>query len=677
MKKYFLISLTILFYSFINGQEIASEKTRFKFGEILRSDFEVQPPVFDPGATVIIIADVGSAEFIGNANGWFNLILKRKKRIKIINEKGFDAANFKIYLYNDYSGTEKLENVKAATFNLLKDGSIKTSQVSTKDIFEEKVSKSLVEKKFTLPDINVGSIIEISYSIKSDFIFTLKPWEFQSEYPCLWSEYQISIPDFFGYTFLLQGAYPLTINKKSEQIRTYNLSESSTENMGIDIKDYQISATTHTHLWVIRDVPTYKQESFQTSPWNHISRIQFQLNENRFTNKQSSAVFASWKQTGEAIMESDEFGKAIELSSTLEVGEINAKIVEGLTERQKCKIIYESIRDNFSSIGDMGFFLKSKNECKDLLAKKNGSSALLNIFLLGQLKKYNIDAYPVLLSTRNHGFAPKEYPILDRFNYVVTFVKFSENDSVLLDPSYKKNGFGILPLKCFNGRGWVIGVKQPYPIEISADSLYEQRSTFVAIINDHGKMTGSITSNLGVYESRDLREKMNDKDLISKKPIYYKELEPFWNINSISIDSLYQFDFSIQAKIDISAVFVDDILYINPMLGEEIKLNPFKSEKRLYPIEMPYREVKYFSLDIEIPQGYKVEEIPKSVRFNLNNNDCFFEYKSLLASDRIRLKCTIKINKCIFLAEEYESLREFYTLMIKKQSEQIVLKKIK
>ena len=43
----------------------------------------------------------------------------------------------------------------------------------------------------------------------------------------------------------------------------------------------------------------------------------------------------------------------------------------------------------------------------------------------------------------------------------------------------------------------------------------------------------------------------------------------------------------------------------------------------------------------------------------------------------IQLRSTVKLNKATFDAEDYESLREFFGYIVKKQSEQIVLKKIK
>jgi hypothetical protein len=121
----------------------------------------------------------------------------------------------------------------------------------------------------------------------------------------------------------------------------------------------------------------------------------------------------------------------------------------------------------------------------------------------------------------------------------------------------------------------------------------------------------------------------------------------------------------------------EDIIYINPLMGQEMKSNPFSASKRIYPIEIPYLTKEIISVDIEIPKGYEVEEIPKSVRFFLNENEGVFEYLSVKKPDRIQLRCTLQLKKSVFPQDDYDSLREFFAFAIQKQGEQIVLKKTK
>ena len=57
---------------------------------------------------------------------------------------------------------------------------------------------------------------------------------------------------------------------------------------------------------------------------------------------------------------------------------------------------------------------------RTVLKSRNGSEAEINLLLTAMLKKADLDADPVLLSTRSHGYAYAMYPLMDRFNYVIS-----------------------------------------------------------------------------------------------------------------------------------------------------------------------------------------------------------------------------------------------------------------
>ena len=108
------------------------------------------------------------------------------------------------------------------------------------------------------------------------------------------------------------------------------------------------------------------------------------------------------------------------------------------------------------------------------------------------------------------------------------------------------------------------------------------------------------------------------------------------------------------------------------MMGEEIKTNPFAAVERLYPVEMPYTTEKLYLLNMPIPEGYTVEEIPTSSRIELNGDEGFFEYLLRANDGVIQIRRRLVIKKT-----NYKTLRNFYAQIVKKESEQIVFKKIK
>ncbi len=58
--------------------------------------------------------------------------------------------------------------------------------------------------KHCLP-LKEGAIFDLEYTVRSPFYSRLRPWAFQGEYPCLWSEYTVTIAPPFHYVMSLQG----------------------------------------------------------------------------------------------------------------------------------------------------------------------------------------------------------------------------------------------------------------------------------------------------------------------------------------------------------------------------------------------------------------------------------------------------------------------------------------
>ena len=122
----------------------------------------------------------------------------------------------------------------------------------------------------------------------------------------------------------------------------------------------------------------------------------------------------------------------------------------------------------------------------------------------------------------------------------------------------------------------------------------------------------------------------------------------------------------------------EDILYLNPLFGEAKKDNPFKSAERKYPVEMPYTIDETYVATIYVPTGYNVEELPGQIKVLLNEQrEGLFEYAIQKSNNIISLRTRIKLDRAFYSPEEYDILREFYNMIVKKQGEQIVLKKIK
>ncbi|MES1219922.1 MAG: DUF3857 domain-containing protein, partial [Bacteroidota bacterium] len=259
--------ITVLGFAFTSSSQ---EKSPCKFGKINPEDFQKKIYSIDSSANAVVISDVGSTEITGNSKGWFSLIYKRYTRVHILNKNGYDAANVSISLYKDADMEEELNSVKAVTYNL-DNGKVVETKLEKSNVFKDKIDKNWFVKKFTLPDIKEGCIIEYQYEIKSDFIRNLQPWTFQSDNPVLWSEYNASIPQFFEYTFLSQGYHNFDI--RDSKNRTANFTVSYDRSAGVTERENFNTGVTD-YRWVMKNVPALKEENYTSTLKNHVSKIE-------------------------------------------------------------------------------------------------------------------------------------------------------------------------------------------------------------------------------------------------------------------------------------------------------------------------------------------------------------------------------------------------------------------
>ena len=94
---------------------------------------------------------------------------------------------------------------------------------------------------------------------------------------------------------------------------------------------------------------------------------------------------------------------------------------------------------------------------------------------------------------------------------------------------------------------------------------------------------------------------------------------------------------------------------------------------------MPYSIDETYVMNLFIPKGYVVDELPQSTKVLFKNEDeGFFEYRiAQTTSTTVSLRSHIKLAHAIFTPADYETLRDFFDVVVKKQSEQIVFKKKK
>ena len=666
----------VIFTCFFIAQNFAQDKSEAKFGKISPKDFERKVYSIDSSASAVIIADIGDSYFEGNEDGWFTFFHKRFRRVHILNQNGYDAASTEIYLYTEGGNDEEIQSLKATTYNL-ENGKVVETKLDNKSIFKDKLDKYRVVKKFTFPNVKAGSILEFSYTIKSPYLNHIDPWLFQGEFPVLWSELNFQIPEFFNYIFITEGYQPFYNKQPPTNItRSFDVTVESIE-PGKTLKRevIKIPAKVYNHKWVMKDVPALKLENFTSSLRNHISKIEFQLKEHR-NPLQYKPIMQTWEMLASDLLSTEYFGLHLDKSNTWLNDEIKKIIVGMQTESEKAKGVYEYIRDNFTCTDYNAVYMGQT--LKNVLKAKKGSVAEINLLLVAMMKYAGLSADPILLSTKKHGYTSPLYPLLAKFNYVIACVRLDGKD-VFLDAAYPNLGFGYLLPDCYNGHARKIN-REAAKMEFSSDSLTEKKITSVFIVNDkYGKMKADVQQVPGRYESYKLREEINKTGMDE----YFKKIKQEYlidpEITNTGIDSLEKFEDPVSLHYRFTFLMGnDDIIYFSPMLAEGYKENPFKSAVRLYPVEMPYKIDMTYIFQMDTPEGFVVDELPKPMVVKLNDQeDGLFEYRISESGGTISLRSRVKFKRSMYAPEEYELLREFFNLIVDKQGEQIVFKKKK
>jgi hypothetical protein len=121
---------------------------------------------------------------------------------------------------------------------------------------------------------------------------------------------------------------------------------------------------------------------------------------------------------------------------------------------------------------------------------------------------------------------------------------------------------------------------------------------------------------------------------------------------------------------------IGERMYFSPLLFYTLTENPFKLEKRDYPIDFIYPYEKKYSFTIEIPDGYSVESLPENAAFMMENNLIYCRYNNQLIGNKVQIAMIFGVNQSIILPDYYNDLKDLFRKSMEVQNQKIVLKRI-
>ncbi|BAV08638.1 hypothetical protein FLA_4684 [Filimonas lacunae] len=660
---------------FLLGVTLASAQKKipkFKFGDVKPEDFAATAYAVDSSADAVYLFDVGYASFEGNNDGFFNVVFKHHVRIHLLHKNAFDLATVELSLFGRNEDAQKIAGLEVATYNL-EGGKVVTTRLEKGSLFKDKGAESQTQK-FTFPAIKEGSIIEYTYEITTPDARRIPTWRYQDEYPRLWCQYEVSIPELFDFVFVKQGYCPYAIDTAMVNYSSFHITAPGATPSSPS-RNFTWSGNIVTSVWAMKDVPALKSEAYTTTLRNHVAKIEFQLSAIRYPNEPVKHVMNTWNEAAEKMLKSEMFGEGLSDRSGWMDDELKLVAPQSDKSLDVARKIYENIRDHYTCTDDYDIY--RSQSLKKTCQSKKGNVADINLLLTAMYRSRGFTADPVILSTRERGKVLDAYPIMNKFNYAICRVQV-EDQFYLLDATQPNMGFGKLPLQCYNGSGRIIS-EEPYVVQLDADSLRESSLTTVFIVNEEKEgLSGSFVSSKGYNGSTVIRSNLKK----IKEDEFFNNIKKGFSLDvdmaNSGIDSLKVLEEPVSYHYDFKFSLNDEsLVYFSPVIGDDLyKENPFKAAERLYPVEMPYCRDETYVLNMEMPKGYKVEELPKSARVNLNENEGKFEFIAVASEDRIQLRSRLVLNKATFWPDDYQTLRDFFTYIVKKQNEKIVFKKV-
>lgn len=665
LKKPLLTGLLLLacIFSYAQNKEVAVKV--FKYGKINPTEFETKVTGVDSAAAAVALFDVGS--------GWFEInpttlsmmyVFERHTRYKIINKNGYDLANLNIPVYNGNGYKTDLDYMDAATYNM-ENGKMVISKINKDAKFTEKQDKNSSLKKFTLPNVKEGSIIEYKYRIKSDFTFTLRPWYFQKEVPVLYSQYTVRVPEYYKYK-VTSGGF-IYLNPRQEDV-----------NERFTIGTNMIDASSKNMRYIAENVPALKQENFITTMNDYISKVEFELSSTNYPGQGYKEYTTTWPGIIKGLKEDENFGLFADKRS------YNKTLLKNIIKTETnpdsvLNLVFTYVKNNIKWDDDYSKYT-SLTTPKAVFERKSGNSADINMSLYSLLKEANITVYPVLLSTRANGIHPG-LPMVTKFDDVIVMAKIGEK-LVLLDAIDKNHTPGLLSFQSMNHEGFKLDMETGTGewVSLENENVSKKSISYNLKLDTENKFSGTVSIVSSHYEGLIVRDKYQSATNEAEFLKNYKKDKPGLDIKNYKIANLDQNDKllieSMDVTIEDNTEEAGNLVYFTPLLFERTKENPFKLEERQFPVDFAYPSEENYRLTVDFPETYSLEKGPKNEKVVLPGDMAIFTFMFAAEEGRLQLSSKITFKKSWYTPEEYQGLKELFKNIVRKQAEQIVLKKV-
>jgi hypothetical protein len=591
-------------------------------------------------------------------------------RIKVLTEKGKELATVELpYL----KGNTKIESVSGRTIH--QDGTVIPLAGKPEDLLNEKVGDLQFKRKvFTLPSVEVGSILEYRYEVHyDDDQFSSPDWEIQRAYFVHKAHYQFTPFKAFmpGGAALASNIYLVDAHGRTMN----NLIWWKRLPAGADIKT-DIGGRFTVDL---TDVPAIPDEDWMPPIQSYLYKVffyymptgnagQFWLDEAKYWSKDADHFAEPSKAIHDAV---------------------NGLIAPADTDEVKARKLYAAVEalDNtdFSRVKGTSEMkqlkLKEAKRAEDTWAQKSGSSDDIALLYLAMLRAAGLTAYALKMVDRDERDFDPSYMNFDQLTETLVVASIGGKET-LLDPGEKMCPFGTVSWKHSDARG-VRESAQGLSIWMTPPQQYPenttQRTAQIAL-DEHGGITGSCTIVMVGQAALRWRQAALENDMAEVKKRFDRDLEAevpdgveAHLDHFLGID---QPDSNLIAMVTLKGTLGTPMarrLLLPGFFFETRSHVPFvNQEKRLEAVDMHYPERVTDIVTYELPAGMTVEGAPQDNKISWAGHAIYI-VKSQSSPGKLQIADSEARGFDLAKPEEYQDLRGFYQKVATANQEQLVL----
>jgi hypothetical protein len=570
------------------------------------------------------------------------------ERIKVLTEKGMELAT--VHIPYEVK-VDKITEVQGRTIHA--DGTIVPLTAKPDDLVDFKAKGFQIDTKvFTLPSVEVGSILEYRVKIHTGQYAPAPTWMIQQPY-FIHKAHYFYIPGNFYYRYSYEGL----INSDAKVIP--------------DKK--------HGFALDVTDVPPLPDEDYMP-PLNLLKwHIVF-----FYSDFKSSSAF--W------VDAANRWGNGLKeaLGTTPTLRQIAQGIVSpGDSDRTKTEKIYAAVMNlentDFSREKSKAERKKEKikevEKIEDYWSQKSGGSDALALLFVALCRAVNLSVWPMKVVDRSRAIFDENF--LNTYQ-LEDYIAVADLDGkqVFLDPGEKMCPFGSLHWKHTLTNGFLLsaigGVMAQTPVPNYTSSVLSR--TAVLTVDDTGSVKGTARFVMSGPSALKWRQLTLENDPEEVKRLFDESFhDNFPQGVQASFDhflALDDYTVNLIAVVNLTGSLGSTTgkhLFLPGLFFESGAKHPFVIEdKRLTPIDMRYAELDNDDVTYFLPPGYTVESMPQNAGAQWPNRAALKIASS--AHDTVaQITRSLAYNFVRLGPKDYPDLHAFYQKVATADQQQLVL----